>query len=496
MSHTCIFIVAIQNHRRRISLLIVAIFLFLCGIHSSSETAFSQSTAFSRDTASKPSPLGGAEEIAFQKYFSEIELLLCFQGKGSCLPYDAGVLHEAYQKLPALRNNRTIVAGNSSGSIPAAFFCCFGFSDSNVAYAEERLKNGNRDAVRNMEDVNNKISKLAKGLSTEIPHWEVREYIAFALGVQRWQDAKSIDEIVRRSHASPRYPCLIVASNKEVLDNKHLSGYLSSSHLKEIDPSNMDVLWRTEAYEFYKLHPEQFSRDHPKLVLGPTRRIGKAATFFVDASMYSLLSRIPEEERTADLRLMKDAKDIATAILASVAEPSYFPSVTEPEPNKIFASDTHPFASTIRQRSYTGGYVISMPGQDVRRMLPGIRVLGTGWRHNPLVARVLLKNWLLADCEQIAFLSEYWSDLEVNPDYEFESHIEVRDLTGQQEYEFGRKRAAELFANNIGAPAFVNSPKYNYPAKQAIYPKREVLDMFIDPNEDGTPRILRTMRGM
>ena len=258
----------------------------------------------------------------------------------------------------------------------------------------------------------------------------------------------------------------------------------------------MDVLWRTEAYEFYKLHPEQFSRDHPNLVLGPTRRIGKAATFFVDASMYSLLSRIPEEERTADLRLMKDANDIATAILASVAEPSYFPSVVEREPNKILPSDTHPFPSTIRQRSYTGGYVISIPGQDVRRMLPGIRVLGTGWRHNPLVARILLKNWLLADCEQLAFLSEYWSDLEINPDYEFESHIEVRDLSGSEEFEFGRKRAQYVFEKNLGVPAFVSTPKFYYPAAAAIYPSRPVPDMFVEPSETLDKKRLRTLRGM
>lgn len=490
MNPKYIFKVSVLNPRRRELLLAIAISISLSCIPSISEVAFSQVIG-----ANVPASMA-SQEIVFQKYFSEIELLLCFQGKGSCLPYDAGVLHEAYQRLPALRNNRTIVAGNSSGSIPAAFFGCFGFSDENVAYAEERLKMGNRDAVRNMEDVNNKISKISKGLSTEIPHWEVREYIAFALGVQQWQDAKSIDEIVQRSHASPRYPCLIVASNKEVLDNKHPSGYVSSSHLKELDPSTMDVSWRVEAYEFYKRHPEQFAREHPNLVLGPTRRIGKAATFFVDASMYALLSRIPEEERTADLRLMTDASDVATAILASVAEPSYFPPVVEPEPNKILPSSSNPMSSTIRQRSYTGGYIVSMPGQDVRRMLPGIRVLGTGWRHNPLVARFLLKNWLLADCEQIAFLSEYWSDLEVNPDYEFESHIEVRDLTGPEEYEFGRKRAAELFSNNIGVPAFVNRPKYNFPAKQAIFPNRDVPDMFIDAHENGTPAVLRTMRGM
>lgn len=436
------------------------------------------------------------QEAEFQKYYSEMELMLCFQGKGSCLPYDAGVLHEVYERFPALRNNRVIVAGNSSGSIPAAFFCCFGFSDANVKHAEERLKYGNRDAVRNMEDVNNKISKLTRGQSTEISHWEVREYIAFALGVQQWQDAKSLEEIVRRSQAKPRFPCIIVAANKEVLEDRNPNGQLSPARLKEFDSSNMDVCWRPEIYEYYKVHPDRFAKDHPNLILGPTRRIGKAVTFFVDPSMYALLSRIPEEERTADLRLMTDANDVATAVLASVAEPSYFPAVVEREPGKLLPSATHPFSTTIVQRSYTGGYIISMPAQDVRRMLPGIRILGTGWRHNPLVARVLLKNWFLADCEEVAFLSEYWSDMEVNPDYEFESHIEVRDLTGEQEFEFGRKRAKELFEANLGVPAFVARPKYFYPADRAIYPSREVNDMFADPSNERSKGVLKTMRGM
>ncbi len=448
-----------------------------------------------------PQPLNaqsstGEQEATFRKYFSEMELLLCFQGKGSCLPYDAGVLHEAYERFPALRNNRVIVAGNSSGSIPAAFFCCFGFSDLNVQHAEERLKYGNRDAVRNMENANTKISKIMRGQSTEISLWEVREYIAFALGVQQWQDATSIEEIVRRSTAKPRYPCLIVAANKEVLEDKHPRGQISAAGLKEFDSTNMEVFWRPEAYEYYKRYPQRFSQDHPNLVLGPTRRIGKAATFFVDPSMYALLSRIPEEERTADLRLMTDANDVATAILASVAEPSYFPAVAERTPGKILASQAHPLSSTIRQRWYTGGYIISMPGQDVRRMLPGLRVLGTGWRHNPLVSRILLRNWLLADCEQVAFLSEYWSDLEVNPDYEFESHIEVRDLTGEQEFEFGRRRAKELFDRNIGVPAFVSKPKYHYPADQAIFPTRKVEDIFLESGEEPSNRVLKTMRGL
>jgi len=39
----------------------------------------------------------GLEELDYgmSVTLAEARLLLCFQGKGSCLPYDAGVLHEA-----------------------------------------------------------------------------------------------------------------------------------------------------------------------------------------------------------------------------------------------------------------------------------------------------------------------------------------------------------------------------------------------------------------
>lgn len=429
-------------------------------------------------------------------YFSRMELLLVFQGKGSCLPYDAGVLHEAYLRYDSLKNNHVIVAGNSSGSIPAAFFCCYGFTDDNVKHATERLKLGNRDAVRNMEDVSNKFSKVTRGLPTEISHSELREYIAFALGVKDWKDATSIAEIVSRSNAKPRFPCIIVAANKEVLDNKHPAGQLTPANLKYLDNSNMDVYWRPEIYDYYTKHPKLFLQDHPDLKLGPTARIGKAVTFFVDPSMFALLSQIPDIERTADLRLMTTAEDVATAILASVSEPSYFPNVIEQHPEKILSNTLQPLSDTVQKRSYIGGYIISMPAQDVRRMLPGIRVLGTGWRHNPLIARILLKNWLLADCEEIAFLSEYWSDLEVNPDYEFESHIEIRDLTGIEEFEFGRNRARELFDSNRGIPAFINKPKYYFPAEQAILPNREVTDMFLPSTDSHSHPTLKTLRGM
>ncbi len=428
--------------------------------------------------------------------FADMRLLLCFMGKGSSLPYDAGVLHEAYARIPALREGRTIVAGNSSGSIPAAYFCCHDFSPASVRHAEERLKFGNRDAVRKMESVDDKIAKLSRGLPTEIDHMALAEFVAFALGVANWQDARSIDEIVRRSTARPRFPCLIVACNKEVIEDVHPDGGFTPGRLKEIDYDTLTVSWKPEVHAWYLRHPDRFRRDHPDLVLTSDRRIGRAVTFFVDRSMHDLLSRIPPEERQADLRLMLDPADVALAILASASEPTYFPAVPDPRPERILTAAGGSVLDAVRHRTYYGGYIISLPAQDVRRMLPGIRVLGTGWRHNPLFARTLLRNWLLADCERVAFLAEWWADLEVNPDREFTSHMENRDTTGKEEFAFGLRRAREVFDRDACLPAFVNRPRFDMPTATAIFPTEPTDGLFAPADGPSGARPLRTLRGL
>jgi hypothetical protein len=448
------------------------------------------------DSPTHAQDTAGLTSATLQSRFAAMELLLCFQGKGSSLPYDAGVLHEAYARIPSLRAGRTIVAGNSSGGIPAAYFGCHGFSDATVRHAEERLTHGNRDEVRAMENVNNKISKLARGLGTEIKHTALREFVAFALGVRSWQDTRSIDEIVRRSTVTPRHPCLIVACNKDVLEDRHPEDSFSAGRLKEIDLSNMEVSWKPEVHAYYRRHPDRFRRDHPDLVLGPDRRIGRAVTFFVDRSMHDLLSRIPPEERLGDLRLMTTAADVALAILASASEPTYFEPVVDPQPEKILAADRRNLLEAVRRRTYYGGYIISMPAQDVRRMLPGVRVLGTGWRHNPFFARTLLKNWLLADCEQVAFLSEWWADMEVNPDPEFTSHMENRDTTGEEEYQYGLRRAREVFDRDSCLPTFVLRPRFDDAAESSIAPAHATADMLADPVEPHGRTALKTMRGL
>ncbi len=424
------------------------------------------------------------------------QLLYCFQGKGSCLPYDAGVLHECFSRLPAMREGRTIVAGNSSGSIPAAYFGCFGLSSASVQRAVQRLLAGDREAVRSMENPQSKTTKLLAGRPTEIPHSVLREYIAFALGVEDWQDAVSIDEIVRRSSARPQFPVLIVACNREVLDNRPRDAERVPGGLKEIDLDTLTVSWRPEIYEYYREHPEQFARDHLDLVLGETRRIGHAVTYFVDRSLFDLLRRIPADERQADLRLMVDADDVALAILASVSEPTYFAPVVDPRPERIVTGDLTSDRLGSRRRSYYGGYIVALPAQDIRRMLPAVRVVGSGWRHNTLPARRLLSDWLLADVEPVAQQAEWWADLALNPDAEFRSHMDFRDLTAIEEFRFGARRARAGLDSDSSAPEFVRRPRYRAAAHGAWWPEGPRED-WVQPGDGAAEqRPLRTLRGL
>lgn len=440
-------------------------------------TLFIGTTA--RLVASAPPPTDLSEEE--RRRFAEAQLMFCFQGKGSCLPYDAGVLHEAYSRLPALRENRVIIAGNSSGSIAAAYFACFGFSDATVKHAVNRLTEGNRDAVRNMENPHTKMSKSIRGKPTEISHENLREYIAFALGVERWKDAKSLDEIVSRSTAKPRHPIIIVSCNKEVLEDADAGDGRASSRYKEFDLNTLTASWRPEVHEFYRARPERFAVDHPDLILSDDRRIGRGVTYFVDRTMYALLSQIPPEERQADLRLIETAADVALAIKASVSEPTYFDPVPELQPDHLLVNKHPGDLGNVRRRTYYGGYIVAVPAQDVRRMLPGIHVFGTGFRHFTLLPRTTVRDWLLADVELVAQRTEWWADLEAFPDAEFESHMDFRDLSAQQEFEFGRRRAAECFAGTAGLPKFVARPKFDYPAAAAILPSFKAEDMFEKP---------------
>ncbi|HEX4147428.1 MAG TPA: hypothetical protein VHY20_00510, partial [Pirellulales bacterium] len=185
------------------------------------------------------------------------QLLLMCSGKGSSVAYDAGVVKCAFENLPALQQQRVIMAGNSSGSILATYFSNVGFSKTSVDYMAYRLQHADVSAIRSNESGSNKALKLARNQPTEISPENLREYIAFALNVPDWK-GRSIAQIVASSHARPNYPYLVVAANMEVLDNRRQGSNLSGLNYKVFDPLDYSVSWKPDVYEFYKSHPEQF----------------------------------------------------------------------------------------------------------------------------------------------------------------------------------------------------------------------------------------------
>lgn len=432
---------------------------------------------------------------ALREAFAGKKLLLCFQGKGSCLPYDAGVLRAMYERVPALRNNEVIVAGNSSGSILAAYFSNYGFTDANMAYAEYRLQHGGIETIRQMEQGTSKALKMVRGEKTELPHLEMREFIAFALGVEDWQSASSIDEIVAKSQAKPRFPVIIVAGNREVMENRGEGTPFAAKNHRDFDLSNFSVSWKPEVYEYYKAHPEEFARDYPDLKLGETPYIGKACTFFVDRTMYDLLRQVPDNERIADLRLMETPADMAMAILASVSEPTYFDPIEDREPNKILSAGEPGDLGVVKRRTYCGGFLISLPAQDVKRMLPAIRVAGSGWTHNPTMARRLLQAWYLADTEDVAHLTDWWADIQFNPSREMRAAMVAKSMNSTEEYAAGKDAAAKALARDRAAPVFVNQPTYYYPAAAAIIPSGDD-SAFLDPPDAEGKRRIKVSRGL
>lgn len=424
---------------------------------------------------------------------AEKQLLLAFQGKGSSLAWDAGVVRKAYEAVPAVRDNRVIVSGNSSGSILAAYFSCFGFTKTSVEYAAYRLQHANIEAIRGNENGLKKAGNLLLDKPTEISPNNLKEYIGFALGVNDWHSARDIAELVRRSRVRPRYPLMIVAANGEVLDNRGQGNALSSKDLKQFDPASFSVSWKPDAFEFYRSRPAQFAKDNPHLRLGGDAYIGKACTCFVDRSMYELLSRIPAAERIWDLRLVETPADLALAIQASVAEPSYFPPVPEMDYSKLLTGDVLGQAGNTRRRSYVGGFVVSLVAQDARRMLPELRVLGTGVARVPLPGRELVKSWYLIDLQQTADLSAWWADLEITIPREVQQAIVDRSFSSAQEFQAGYRRAGECFAADRGLPQYVQPPAYNFPAQAAIgSPNSTAMNVSYSPR----PAALPTLRGL
>jgi len=187
---------------------------------------------------------------------------------------------------------------------------------------------------------------------------------------------------------------------------------------------------------------------------------------------------------------------LMVAIMASVSEPTYFDPYKEPQPGKILCQERPGELGTSRCRSYCGGAFSNLPAQDVRRMLPGMHVLGTGYTTVPYAAREMLKAWYLTDIEQLARLTGWWSDMELQQSAEITSNvINAKDMKPEQEIAYGVQMAKDAFDRNEGLPKYVTSPFFSDAATSAI------VNPSIDTSETwemstDNIRRLKTLRGM
>ena len=62
-----------------------------------------------------------------------------FMGKGTRAFWDIGVITAAYELIPRIQSGDVVYAGNSSGSVFATYFSCWGVSRESTAYLYSTL---------------------------------------------------------------------------------------------------------------------------------------------------------------------------------------------------------------------------------------------------------------------------------------------------------------------------------------------------------------------
>ncbi len=416
------------------------------------------------------------------------ELVFCFQGKGTSFAYDIGVAEAAFEHVSSLGEGSVIVTGSSSGSILAAYFACRGFSQASLDELKAEYQTVDVSQMRMNENVKQKMLRLATGQRSELPREVLRRLLAIVLGISNDNELGSIARVVEQSTVVPKFPFVIVAGNYEVLQNKSDSSE-SVTVRRLFNLSDYSVSWSDADFQRYQLDRDAFARNYSNIQLGETPYIGKACTYFCDESTFALLSSIPENERLADLRLVQTPADLALAIQASVAEPTYFDPIEEVDYSKLHVSGALGQLGNTKRRLYCGGFIMPVVAQDLRRAVPNAHVVGTGGARLPILARSFLEDQFGIDMNRIHQRCAWWLDAQINMPESFRRQMIVRRLPPQEEYQYGLQVARSTFAGEPHLPDFVLPPDLEF--------RRPVAA--IVASNDETPVVdlppLQTLRG-
>jgi hypothetical protein len=449
--------------------------------------------------------LSPAAEALFKK-----RLLFNIQGKGSSLAYDAGVFAEVFKTVPAVSKGEVILSANSGGSIVAGYFACHGISPASVARLKSILVDGTPRIKSSVEELRSTvelpIAKLNMMAAGKIPYIEVSNLDAYI------ESALDIDNIskLKQSPCKFEVPFVIAAGNYEIVHNippsfdfeKMQRGQvggaretkaglsISGRDEKVFSRKDFSVSWKTNAFQvvaqLFSQSFAAFSKERPDIAVGKSPYLGRACTYFASKEMYEVLAQIPSEQRLCDLRLTDDPESLALAIRASSAEPTYFYPVEDSNPAKLLVGDG-PIGNLglSKKRSYWGGFVMPMVAGDIRRRLPHLRVLGSGWARMSSGAVKVISTFVLVDSTEVSKATEYWADSEFVPSASYMDQL--MSFTGARpnhatEYENGRARAEQCLTlekqkKKPCLPENVLPPQWDGPVfPDATYPDDEPLE--------------------
>lgn len=351
-----------------------------------------------------------------------------FMGKAERAAWDLGVLREAYASSQSLREGRAILGGNSSGALLAAYFGCWGVSDRTVSGVKQLIAGFNSSALN--LDAAGKIRKIFYARM-------------FGGDVKLEEDHTEIGKLVDRmlylngKACRPAGGIVISATNLDVLDSRVYPGGKApevpiwAADQSKANPKAIPPIATTQATSGDKeVDWESFD------VIKDGEVIGKACTYFVTKDVHDLLAELPRERRQCELRLIENLTDLRIAVLASVAEPTFFEPVVDPEPRKILGGILQPGT----RRVYNGGYLVSPLGRDFKRVRPETFVLGTGVKPFPSKVDNLLRTWFTMSPNESLKIQKESLDLEVVGDWSWDTEIpSVEDLINA-----GRAKAGEV----------------------------------------------------
>ena len=319
------------------------------------------------------------------------KLLLSYQGKGTKGGWDAGVMKSLYD-TKRFHDGEIIFTGNSSGAVLAALSACHGLTAEGIAAADLAVKSLNRSMVN--EDTFAKLPDILIGKDPAFPASAITPYIELVTTPCDVQHLR---------------PIIIGVSNQEVLKN--------TAALRTVNLDNLDMLDGTTV-------------------------IGKICTYFATPDIATQLNNIPASERQCDVRRIDTIEDLRLAVLASVSEPTYFPAVVENELSKYLSQ------SPGGPRSYIGGFAAQNLAQDVRRLIPGLKALGSGRPYYSTTESTFIRALFHIGVNDILARAKYWYDMEINPNDNDWTVIENKTTDPTTAMNLGYAAASTCFMSN------------------------------------------------